>query len=289
MILAVTSSLDKQHNFIKKIHIVGSRNNWEIRESFAKALGYFALVLVITAFLTPFLMYIHYQDQIQDFKIQSQKKLFTTQNTDATNQDSNQKEASTITNEDYILQKNKIINLEIALNKQKQSFEQLQEKNLNFEKQIEDQSALIIKQTKEISDLKSKITQLSQKSTTQITQKPAQPVVQKNESKNEAVSNLNIEDFYLNNQGNQQAFGFKLKNISNKLQTGLIRILTYRKNQTVDNQKIKFNSSIGQNFAIRRFRSFNIKRPIDKNNPITHIRIIVWNENQKQIIDQLFK
>ncbi len=302
MFFETTDSVDKSH-LTEKIHIVGLRNNWEIREGFIKSIAYILAVFLIAAIIMPIIMYVHYQNEIKNLKIGQQQSMKKERVAVLSNTSPQQKESSHSES-----QKENVIRLEVLLARQKQNFAEVQETNQTLQEQVETYEQQLSEQTQKLETQQQKLDdqnlQISEQKETLLKQKDEidylklelAKIIREQEKPAEnppptpppVKSEVIADGFYLKNQGNQEIFGFKLRNLSDRLQKGSVRTVLFRQNQKVSQNPIPFDPAKSQQFTIRRFRSFDFKKPVNRRNPILHVRVIIWNAEGQPIFDQVF-
>ncbi|MGK5094040.1 hypothetical protein WDW89_18755 [Deltaproteobacteria bacterium TL4] len=98
---------------------------------------------------------------------------------------------------------------------------------------------------------------------------------------------VTVEQFrYGFSEPNQMKVQLHLKNLTDVIQSGFVRILPVYKSQLVTD--IPFKRYQVTSFSIRRFRSFEKEITNNTDKPYTSVRVTVWGKNQEKLLDQYY-
>ncbi len=278
-----------------KYYIIGPRRNWEIDRSTFMVGGALLSIILFALIFAPI-----YQYFIHEFTSASLEKAYETQKSTTQKLETNleqlqqnllalQKELDdkntslgnlqtiqTLDTKAQLATKEKVFNYQLETNN---LLTNIKKKDAQIKELKEQQN----KSTEQIQSLSAHISNLEKL----LKEPPTKKVTDISSSlpKNNQTP-LIIDQFQINSDENMISVRFNLRNTGNKAQSGYVSITPLLKEQL--NKKLIFNNRDTLSFLIKRFRLFS--KEFEKSEPLSFaaIRIIVWDRNKKNLLNQNF-
>lgn len=274
-----------------KYYIVGPRNNWKISRSTFIVLGLLFFAIFFSLIIFPTYQYLTSDYTIRVLEENLAVGKSTTQKLE-NNLGTLQKRIATLQKE----LDEKTISLEnLQTNQKTDTQAQLasQEKVLKYQLEIKNLLSALKNKNAQLATLKGKQKKQNQQIQSLSTQlRNLETKFHKNASANastsfqKTVQALSLEQFQTNLQQDNISVRFNLRNTGNTIQAGYISTIPLLPEQL--DKKILFNSKHTISFSIKQFRSFSQEFKVPNNRTYSAIRVIVWNKNKNELLNQNF-
>ncbi|MBF0279088.1 MAG: hypothetical protein HQM13_14905 [SAR324 cluster bacterium] len=278
-----------------KYYIIGPRHNWEIGRSTFIVVGAFLSLFFLSLILIPI-----YQYFVHEFTSASLQKGYEIQKSTTQKLESNLDQL-----------KQKIIALQLELEEKNSSLENLQtlqksdnqaqqatqEKVFNYQLELNNLLTAIKNKDSQIENLKDQQKKYSQQiqSLSVNISKLEKQLKNLPSKKPDAISSLltensrkllAIDQFQINKNKNKFSIRFNLRNLSDQPQSGFISIVPLHKEEL--NQTIVFNRQKALPFSTKIFYPITTEFEQRPERPFAGVRVIVWDKNEKDRLNQNF-
>jgi len=98
---------------------------------------------------------------------------------------------------------------------------------------------------------------------------------------------VSLEKLRVSFTENKVTVRFNLRNETQRIRSGFIMVSLVNK-KSRSQQPISFKINQSQTYSIRRFRPFTIELPASENPSLNAISVSVWDNQQNQLIEQVY-